>query len=71
MVPTQSKESRKQLASAARKKPSVSNLEIEHEFASAAICFRVQAIWKGQLEEDMREAWKREVWEGSDQSKPF
>ena len=53
-----------ELASAAGEKPSVSlslflevdNLEIQHEPGCAAT-----SVWTGQWEDDVRDAWKRQV----------
>ena len=64
---------RRHLASAARKKPSVSlslflevnNLEVEHELACAATCFGQQTVWTGPWSDDVREAWRRQVWEAT------
>ena len=62
-------EDRRQLASAAGKKPSVSlslfleinTLEIAHGVTCAATCFWAQGVWTGRLEEDM----KRSLWEAT------
>ena len=72
-VPAQREVLRRHLVGAAEKKPFVSlslclavnQLEIEHGLACAATCFWAQAVWVGQREEDMREAWERQVWDAT------
>ena len=73
MAPKQRELFRRHSASAARRKPSVSlslfpetnSLEIEHEFACAATCFRAPAVWTGQWKDQKGEAGKRQVWEAT------
>ena len=70
MVRFQKEMLRKQLEIAEGKKLPVSvslfleidNLEIEHELACAATRFWAQAMWAGQWDEHVTEAWTRQVW---------